>query len=60
MGEPLDDGAWAVRLQYKPLIRWIWLGAIFIGCGGLVTALDRRYRALTTAASVAEGAHAPA
>ncbi len=46
MGEPLDGGAWAIRLQYKPLVVWIWLGAILIGFGGMVTAVDRRYRAV--------------
>ncbi len=45
LGEPLDDGAWSVRVQYKPFVRWIWLGAILMGLGGLVTAFDRRYRA---------------
>ena len=45
MGEPVGDSAWAIRLQYKPLIRWIWLGALLIGFGALTTAFDRRYRA---------------
>lgn len=45
MGEPIgNEGAWAMRLHYKPLVRWIWLGAIFMGLGGLITVLDRRYR----------------
>jgi len=45
LGEPLDGGAaWSVRLQYKPLIRWIWLGTVLMALGGLVAALDRRYR----------------
>ncbi|MDA9367885.1 heme lyase CcmF/NrfE family subunit [Flavobacteriaceae bacterium] len=44
MGEPVGDGAWAIRLQYKPFIRWIWGGALIIGLGGFITALDRRYR----------------
>ncbi len=44
MGEPIGDGAWAIRLQYKPFIRWIWGGALIIGLGGFITALDRRYR----------------
>ena len=26
LGEPIGDGSWALRLYYKPLIRWIWLG----------------------------------
>ena len=49
MGEPLGDGAWSVRVQHKPLIRWIWLGALMIGLGGLTTALDRRYRRVSAA-----------
>ncbi|MCP4187869.1 MAG: heme lyase CcmF/NrfE family subunit [Gammaproteobacteria bacterium] len=45
LGEPLDDkGAWAVRIYYKPFIRWIWLGAIIMSLGGLFAAGDRRYR----------------
>ena len=45
MGEPLDSsGAWAVRIYYKPFIRWIWLGAIIMALGGLCAAFDRRYR----------------
>ena len=44
LGEPLDDkGAWAVRIYYKPFIRWIWLGAIIMALGGLCAATDRRY-----------------
>ena len=47
LGEPLGDkGAWSLRIQYKPFIRWIWLGAIFMGLGGLFAAFDRRYRRL--------------
>jgi cytochrome c-type biogenesis protein CcmF len=44
LGEPLGDGSWALRLYYKPLIRWIWLGPIFMALGGLLAASDRRYR----------------
>jgi len=45
LGEPLDGGAaWSVRLQVKPMIRWIWLGTILMSLGGLIAALDRRYR----------------
>lgn len=62
MGEPVSDGAWAIRLQYKPFVRWIWGGALIIGFGGLITALDRRYRVqrrVTTAAGSQEGTYAP-
>ena len=44
LGEPIGEDAWAVRLQYKPMVRWLWLGSLMIGLGALVTALDRRYR----------------
>jgi len=44
LGEPLGQDAWAVRLYYKPFIRWIWLGSIFMALGGLLAAVDRRYR----------------
>ena len=44
LGEPLDGGAWSVRLYYKPFVRWIWLGAIFMALGGLLVISDKRYR----------------
>jgi len=57
LGEPLDNqGAWAVRIYYKPFIRWIWLGAIIMSIGGLVAASDRRYRRLVRSRSPAREA----
>lgn len=44
LGEPLNGSAWAVRIQYKPYVRWIWLGALFMAAGGLLAASDKRYR----------------
>jgi len=44
LGDPLANGAWSVRAHYKPFVRWIWLGALFMGFGGLLTMLDKRYR----------------
>lgn len=44
LGEPLEDGAWSLRVYHKPFIRWIWLGAIFMAIGGILAASDRRYR----------------
>jgi len=44
LGDPLGDGAWSVRLQYKPMIRFIWLGALIMALGGLIAASDRRYQ----------------
>ncbi len=50
LGEPIAEGSnqWAVRIYVKPLIRWIWLGAIIMALGGLLSMLDRRYRLKTT------------
>ena len=45
MGEPLDDGAWSLRLYYKPMIRWIWLGCLLMTIGGVLAVSDKRYRA---------------
>jgi cytochrome c-type biogenesis protein CcmF len=44
LGDDLGNDAWSVRLQYKPLIRYIWLGAWLMALGGLVATTDRRYR----------------
>lgn len=50
LGEPLEDGAWAVRVYHKPFVRFIWLGAILMAMGAGVTLFDRRYRAARRAA----------
>ena len=44
MGDPLGGGAWSMRIQYKPLVRYIWLGALVMAIGGFIAATDRRYR----------------
>ncbi len=44
LGDPLGNNAWSVRIQYKPLIRLIWLGALVMAIGGLIAVSDRRYR----------------
>ena len=46
LGEPLDEGAWAVRLHYKPLVRWVWFGALLVALGGGLAVMDKRYRRL--------------
>jgi len=33
-----------MRIQYKPLVRYIWLGALVMAIGGFTAATDRRYR----------------
>ena len=36
IGEVLDDGSYGMRLQVKPMVRWIWLGAIIMALGAIV------------------------
>ena len=48
LGEPMDngniEGAWSLRLYYKPFIRWIWGGGVLMMLGGFVCAADKRFR----------------
>jgi len=57
LGEPMDanniEGAWALRLYYKPFIRWIWGGGLLMMLGGFVCAGDRRFRIKRIAAEAA-------
>ncbi|MBA2078581.1 heme lyase CcmF/NrfE family subunit [Rhodanobacter sp. PCA2] len=65
LGEPMDannvEGAWALRLYYKPFVRWIWGGGLLMMLGGFVCAGDRRFRIKRIAAesAAATGAIAP-
>ncbi|NIF20874.1 MULTISPECIES: heme lyase CcmF/NrfE family subunit [Pantoea] len=45
LGEELGDGSWAVRIYYKPFVRWIWFGGLFMAVGGIFCLFDPRYRA---------------
>ncbi len=59
LGEPLQGGDWAVRVQVKPFVRWIWLGGLLMAFGGCVAVFDARYRRLKEkllAAQLAEAA----
>jgi cytochrome c-type biogenesis protein CcmF len=44
LGEPVDAGAWSVRIYYKPFVTWIWGGCALMALGGLLALADRRYR----------------
>jgi len=44
LGEPQADGRWTLRLYWEPLVPWIWLGALLMATGGLVSLSDRRLR----------------
>jgi cytochrome c-type biogenesis protein CcmF len=54
-----DGGGWIVRVHYKPFVNWIWIGCLIMAFGGLLGALDPRYRRARKAASVSVGAALP-
>jgi cytochrome c-type biogenesis protein CcmF len=43
LGEPVNNGAWSVRVYYKPFVGWIWGGAVIMALGGGLALSDRRY-----------------
>ena len=51
LGDQLGNNTWSVRIQYKPMIRFIWLGALIMALGGMIAASDRRYRSTVPAPS---------
>ena len=51
LGDQLGNNTWSVRIQYKPMIRFIWLGCLVMALGGLIAVTDRRYRVPVTAKS---------
>jgi cytochrome c-type biogenesis protein CcmF len=44
MGEPVDGGAWIIRVYSKPFITWVWFGFVLMALGGFLALMDRRYR----------------
>jgi len=44
IGEWADDGGLVVRAYYKPFVTLVWLGALIMALGGLVSLTDRRLR----------------
>jgi cytochrome c-type biogenesis protein CcmF len=44
LGEPLENGAWVVRVYHKPFVDWIWFGCLLMAFGGGLAVTDRRYR----------------
>ena len=56
LGEPVGDGDWALRIYYKPYVRWIWLGSIFMALGGILAVTDRRYRTRSRKVVIPAGA----
>jgi cytochrome c-type biogenesis protein CcmF len=44
LGEPVENGAWSVRVYAKPFVTWIWGGCFLMALGGALAMSDRRYR----------------
>jgi len=56
LGEAVGGGDWALRLYYKPYVRWIWLGAALMALGGAIAVSDRRYRTTRARSTAPAGA----
>ncbi|MDD9993094.1 MAG: hypothetical protein OXP75_14960, partial [Rhodospirillales bacterium] len=37
-------GGTAIRIHHNPLVPWIWIGALAMVAGGVVSLTDRRHR----------------
>jgi cytochrome c-type biogenesis protein CcmF len=44
LGDGDAAGNWTLRVYWKPLVPWIWIGAVIMAFGGLVSLSDRRWR----------------
>ncbi len=43
-GKGATPAGWTVRLYHNPLVPWIWIGAVIMVLGGLISLTDRRHR----------------
>ena len=57
IGDPQENGGWAVRSYVEPFANWLWGGALLMAFGGAISLSDRRYR---VAAGARRGAAVPA
>ena len=44
IGDPAADGTIPARLYWKPLVTFIWLGALMMAFAGVISLADRRLR----------------
>jgi len=44
LGDPAGQGRYTVRLYFKPLVPWLWIGSTLMVLGGLISLSDRRLR----------------
>ena len=60
LGDSDGKGGWTLRLYWKPLVPWIWIGAVFMAAGGAISLSDRRWRVGVAARARAPRAAQPA
>ena len=60
LGDPLDAGGFSVNLYHKPLVILIWLGALIMTIGAVVSLTDRRLRVGAPKRAAPRGATMPA
>ena len=44
IGDGDGKGGYVLRLYWNPLVPWIWLGAVAMALGGMISLTDRRHR----------------
>ena len=44
MGSQLNNTDWELRVHFKPMVRWIWSGALLMAIGAGLAIGDKRYR----------------
>ncbi len=44
LGDNDGKGGATIRAYWKPLVPWIWIGAVFMALGGVLSLSDRRFR----------------
>ncbi|MBL4613001.1 MAG: heme lyase CcmF/NrfE family subunit [Emcibacter sp.] len=44
IGEAQNQERWGMRVYYKPMQVWLWIGASIMVLGGIISLSDRRYR----------------
>lgn len=48
IGTKLNETEYLIRISYKPMVSWLWIGAILMMFGGFFIVLTSRYHQLTT------------
>jgi cytochrome c-type biogenesis protein CcmF len=50
LGEDLQGNKWSVRVQFRPLMNYVWIAAFIMAIGAFIAAADKRYRAVKSEA----------